>query len=235
MHRDIKPANILIQESCDLVICDFGLARYVEETDASSRPKLTEYVVTRWYRAPELVLSDKYTKAVDLWALGCIIGDLLGRKALFPGKDFKHQIELICEILGTPSEEDCTHVKSSRARRFLSKINEYEGVSFWKLFPRANPDAIDLMEKLLKFNPVKRLNVEQALEHRYLSGFYRREGKKKNGNGSNMGKFKVFDEEGVDENGISVYDLKKRMLKEIYDFRPDAGIFKSNSDLIPES
>jgi len=87
IHRDLKPSNILLNSLCHSKVADFGLARSVafnEEDD--SAPVLTEYVATRWYRAPEILLgSTKYTKAVDMWSVGCILGELIIGKAIFPG------------------------------------------------------------------------------------------------------------------------------------------------------
>ena len=82
IHRDLKPSNLLVNKNCDLKICDLGLARgYQQEDDIK-----TEYVVTRWYRAPEVILqASEYTKAVDIWSVGCIFAELLGRSPLFPG------------------------------------------------------------------------------------------------------------------------------------------------------
>ncbi|VDQ02549.1 unnamed protein product [Trichobilharzia regenti] len=86
LHRDLKPSNLLLNASCDLKICDFGLAR-VNDPEHDHMGMLTEYVATRWYRAPEIMLSSKsYTKAIDIWSVGCIFGEMLNRRPLFPGK-----------------------------------------------------------------------------------------------------------------------------------------------------
>ena len=96
LHRDLKPSNLLINANCDLKICDFGLAR----TGPNQQEFMTEYVVTRWYRAPELLLAcSDYTSAIDVWSVGCIFAELLARKALFPGKDYVHQVR--GDLLGT--------------------------------------------------------------------------------------------------------------------------------------
>ncbi|MED6160648.1 Mitogen-activated protein kinase mmk1, partial [Stylosanthes scabra] len=93
LHRDLKPSNLLLNANCDLKICDFGLARVTSETDF-----MTEYVVTRWYRAPELLLnSSDYTAAIDVWSVGCIFMELMDRKPLFPGRDHVHQLRLLME------------------------------------------------------------------------------------------------------------------------------------------
>lgn len=94
IHRDLKPSNLLLNANCDLKIIDFGLARPTAENEL-----LTEYVVTRWYRAPELLLnSSDYTAAIDVWSVGCIFMELMNRKPLFPGKDHVHQMRLLTEV-----------------------------------------------------------------------------------------------------------------------------------------
>ena len=94
LHRDLKPSNLLLNANCDLKICDFGLARTTSETDF-----MTEYVVTRWYRAPELLLnSSEYTAAIDVCSVGCIFMELMDRKPLFPGRDHVHQLRLLMEV-----------------------------------------------------------------------------------------------------------------------------------------
>lgn len=94
LHRDLKPSNLLLNANCDLKIGDFGLARTTSETDF-----MTEYVVTRWYRAPELLLNcSEYTAAIDIWSVGCILGEIMTREPLFPGRDYVHQLRLVTEV-----------------------------------------------------------------------------------------------------------------------------------------
>lgn len=94
LHRDLRPSNLLLNAKCDLKIGDFGLARTTTETDF-----MMEYVVTRWYRAPELLLNcSEYTQAIDMWSVGCIFGEIVTREPLFPGKDYVHQLRLITEV-----------------------------------------------------------------------------------------------------------------------------------------
>merc|ERR1711970_728496 len=92
LHRDLKPSNLLLNANCDLKVCDFGLARSAASTE-DNQGFMTEYVATRWYRAPEIMLTFKeYTKAIDVWSVGCILAEMLSGKPLFPGKDYHHQL-----------------------------------------------------------------------------------------------------------------------------------------------
>eukprot|EP00798_Chlamydomonas_sp_ICE-L_P026082 gene26082-11787_t len=165
LHRDLKPSNLLLNASCDLKICDFGLAR-----TSTERNFMTEYVVTRWYRAPELLLScEQYTAAIDVWSVGCIMAELLGRKPIFPGKDYVDQLKLIIKTLGPPPEDDLTFINSHKARAYIRALPPTEKVNFQKKFPDADPMAIDLMERMLQFDPRKRINVLEALKHPWLA------------------------------------------------------------------
>jgi mitogen-activated protein kinase 1/3 len=169
LHRDLKPSNILVNSDCSLKICDFGLAR---ESDMSyTNAHYTEYVVTRYYRAPEVLLSSgKYDEKVDIWSLGCILSELLLRKVLFPGDNYLHQLQLILSILGKPSLEDCYFIKSKAALNFLEKLPATPPVSFLELFPTfANSNIISLLERMLVFNPAKRASIEECLAHPFLS------------------------------------------------------------------
>jgi len=168
LHRDIKPSNLLINATCDLKICDFGLARGVNQEDIN----LTEYVVTRWYRAPEIMLSCKtYTYAVDMWSTGCIFAELLQRKPLFPGEDYIHQLQIINEVLGNPTEDDLVFVSSEKAKRFMRLLPQSAGVPIERIFPTCNPLGLDLLKRMLTFDPAKRITVDAALMHPYLSNF----------------------------------------------------------------
>lgn len=168
IHRDLKPSNLLVNGNCDLKICDFGLARVANMEDPDL--DLTEYVATRWYRAPEVMLSWKeYSQQIDVWSIGCIFAELLGRKPIFPGRDYLDQIHKIIDVLGTPSPEDVAAVKQEKARRYLKSLPFKPKIPFVKLYPRANPLALDLLEKMLIFNPDKRITLEQALAHPYLA------------------------------------------------------------------
>lgn len=168
LHRDLKPGNLLVNADCEVKICDFGLARgfdeYSQEVNA-----LTEYVATRWYRAPEIMLSFKnYTKAIDVWSVGCIFAELLGGKPFFKGDSPFDQLNQILKVLGSPSEDTLLRVGSERAQEYLRSLPYSAPIPLSYFFPYANPDALDLLQKMLTFDPTDRIDVETALEHAYL-------------------------------------------------------------------
>ncbi|KAL5764196.1 hypothetical protein ACOSP7_016549 [Xanthoceras sorbifolium] len=168
LHRDLKPSNLLLNANCDLKICDFGLARTTSETDF-----MTEYVVTRWYRAPELLLNcSEYTAAIDIWSVGCILMEIIKREPLFPGKDYIQQLALITELLGSPDDSDLGFLRSDNARKYVKQLPHVPKQPFAVKFPNVSPLAIDLAEKMLVFDPAKRITVEEALNHPYLSSLH---------------------------------------------------------------
>ncbi|AES88721.1 putative mitogen-activated protein kinase CMGC-MAPK family [Medicago truncatula] len=168
LHRDLKPSNLLLNANCDLKICDFGLARTTSETDF-----MTEYVVTRWYRAPELLLNcSEYTAAIDVWSVGCILMEIIRREPLFPGKDYVQQLALITELLGSPNEEDLGFLRSDNAKKYVKQLPHVDKQPFAERFPDMSPLALDLAEKMLVFDPSKRITVEEALNHPYMSSLH---------------------------------------------------------------
>jgi len=178
LHRDLKPSNLLVNSNCDLKICDFGLARGVEDEQAGN---LTEYVVTRWYRAPEIMLAcQEYTKAIDMWSVGCIFAELLARAPLFPGEDYIAQLRLICDKLGRPSMKDLDFVTSERAKKFMTTLPEKPPVPLEDFIPSLRDkketkevmEALDLLIKMLGFNPENRITVDRALDHPFLASLH---------------------------------------------------------------
>lgn len=188
LHRDLKPGNLLVNSNCDLCICDFGLARGVSaEVRATSnlphcKPQraiflqtegnLTEYVVTRWYRAPELLCeSETYGAGVDVWSAGCIFGELLARRPLFKGKSTSKQLELIVSTLGTPTADEMKKITSPGALQVIQALPPRKKITLadWKkIFPHADESALDLLHSMLQFDPDKRVSLVDALNHPYL-------------------------------------------------------------------
>lgn len=170
-HRDLKPKNILANADCKLKICDFGLAR-VTCDGASSALFWTDYVATRWYRAPELCGSffSKYTTAVDIWSIGCIFAEILTGKPLFPGRNVVHQLDLITDMLGTPPPEVIGRICNEKARRYLSSMRKKKAVDFHQKFPHVDPLAICLLQRLLAFDAKDRPTAEEALADPYFRG-----------------------------------------------------------------
>ncbi|KAK4585148.1 hypothetical protein RGQ29_022707 [Quercus rubra] len=169
LHRDLKPGNLLVNANCDLKICDFGLAR----TSEGNGQFMTEYVVTRWYRAPELLLCcDNYGTSIDVWSVGCIFAEILGRKPIFPGTECLNQLKLIINVLGSQHESHLEFIDNPKARKYIKILPYSRGIHFSHLYPQADPLAIDLLQRMLIFDPTKRITVDEALQHPYMSGLY---------------------------------------------------------------
>ena len=224
LHRDLKPANVLLSGTCDVKICDFGLSRVVNEEDwkaqeralappalglqrssslLSSCPKVTRqmttHVVTRWYRAPELILLQRYTTAIDMWSFACIFAELLlmlpeaerspsERNALFPGQscfplspnseDFNSpasldQLNVIFKVIGTPAGP-FGWVERSEMREYLHSLEPVPAQPFEELAPGAPAEAIALLQAMLQFRPSERCTVRAAMEHAFFEGMQQR-------------------------------------------------------------
>lgn len=176
-HRDLKPGNILVSKDCQLRITDFGLARYIHDSTRQGLNDLhpmTEYVVTRWYRSPELLLSPQrpYSEAIDLWSVGCILAELLRRKPLFPGKSHANQLQLIFEVMGYggQGENELGFAVTEEALAFLDKKCRFRRQPFQRLMPEASFEAIDMLNVLLSVDPVRRPSAVQVLTHEWLRG-----------------------------------------------------------------
>ncbi|KAM6458424.1 mitogen-activated protein kinase 15 isoform 2-T2 [Liasis olivaceus] len=175
IHRDQKPSNILLDRDCFVKLCDFGLARSLGQIEKDeSNPALTEYVATRWYRAPEILLASRcYTKGVDMWSIGCILGEMLLGKPLFPGTSTVNQIEQILRIIPPPSAEDLEAFHSVYRVSVINRASCQPQLTLEELLPASTPpQALDLLKQLLVFNPEKRITAEEALEHPYVQRFH---------------------------------------------------------------
>lgn len=218
IHRDLKPANILLNENCTLKICDFGLARVVVESPSPTKDRsspldstlgisecfqgtkltrrMTMHVVTRWYRAPELILClPNYSFPADIWSAGCIFAELLGmqeesvpnpsgRIPLFPGRscalskdghtterhaDRSDQLDVIFDNIGTPTEEEIAEIADDDTKAFLRCKRKRAPKDFAILYPGADPQALDLLRRMLSFSPTQRISIREALKHPYMA------------------------------------------------------------------
>uniref|UniRef100_A0AC34RPZ7 Mitogen-activated protein kinase n=1 Tax=Panagrolaimus sp. JU765 TaxID=591449 RepID=A0AC34RPZ7_9BILA len=167
LHRDIKPGNLLVNSNCILKICDFGLARLWDPSDQSN---MTHEVVTQYYRAPELLMgARRYTGAIDVWSIGCIFAELLARRILFQAQGPIEQLNLIIDLLGTPNPDEMHGACEGAVNHILrSQRKASQLQKLYSLSQQATPEAVSLLIDMLRFDPNKRMTVDQALRHSYL-------------------------------------------------------------------
>lgn len=164
IHRDLKTSNILMNNKGQIKLADFGLARRF----GSSMNRLTPLVVTLWYRAPELLLGEKnYTKAIDIWSVGCIFAELINKAPLFPGTTEIEQITKIFKLLGTPNEKIWPGYEKLMSTKSFT-FGNYKYNNIRSRFPYLTENGLDLMSKLLTYDPEKRITAEEALKHPYF-------------------------------------------------------------------
>lgn len=212
-HRDLKPANCLVNRDCLVKICDFGLACTADVVSSPlgerhgvapgarlTRRVMTKRVVTRWYRAPELILvQGNYTEAIDVWSAGCIFAEMLqmlegtspeSRYPLFPGStcyplsphnehlgdyqfhstgDFE-QLNVILNVLGSPTDDDVAKLEDEGVRRYVRCFKTREGTGLQQRFPSIPHASVELLQKMLAFNPDKRISVDLALSSTVFAG-----------------------------------------------------------------
>jgi len=242
VHRDMKPSNLLLNSECLMKVADFGLARSLLSTKGDYAPSsegantkmpdnpfyiddnpiMTDYVATRWYRAPEILVGSlTYGTAVDQWSLGCIFCEMLGGKPVFPGTSTLNQIEKVGEVIGAPSGEAVKALQSTYVSNMLDQMlfpngevgadgkramipfakasppepsgssSDAEGSggggggaqlkahseetrrATWRnMYPKASNDAIDLVERLMQYDPRKRMTSKEGLKHNYCAQFH---------------------------------------------------------------
>lgn len=165
LHRDLKPNNLLISPEGIIKVADFGLARAVP----GPRELLTSNVVTRWYRAPELLFGAKhYTYAVDVWSVGVIFAELMLRTPYLPGQDDINQMEVTFRALGTPTDRDWPEVSTFASYNNLKTYPPPSRDELRKRFIAATESALNFMENMLKMNPHERWTTTQCLESDYF-------------------------------------------------------------------
>lgn len=210
IHRDLKPGNILWKHNGDLRICDFGLARGLSE-GIGPDPNMTNYVATRWYRPPEILLyRANYGKPLDMWSVGCIFAEMLGRKVFLPGQSAYEQLHIILQKLGTPPVHVIDAIPSTRSKAYMKTLPVYPAYPLSKRFPHASAPAIDLLTRMLAFEPTERITVEEALAHPYLTAYHRPERE------LSMAPFDF----SFDKQCVTLADIKSAILAEVSLYHP---------------
>uniref|UniRef100_A0A8D2LM59 mitogen-activated protein kinase n=1 Tax=Varanus komodoensis TaxID=61221 RepID=A0A8D2LM59_VARKO len=163
---DLKPGNLAVNEDCELKILDFGLARHTDS-------EMTGYVVTRWYRAPEVILNwMHYTQTVDIWSVGCIMAEMITGRPLFKGNDHLDQLTEIMKITGTPTQDFVQKLQSQDAKNYIKSLPKVQKKDFAAILKYANPLAVNLLEKMLVLDAEKRITAAEALAHPYFEAIH---------------------------------------------------------------
>ncbi|KAM3617404.1 uncharacterized protein V6R79_005694 [Siganus canaliculatus] len=166
IHRDLKPGNLAVNENCELKILDFGLARQTES-------EMTGYVVTRWYRAPEVIFNwMHYSQTVDVWSAACILAEMITSKVLFPGHDSIDQLKKILRLTGTPDSSLVQKMQSKDAQSYVQGLPSQRKKDFREVFPSMDKNAVDLLEGMLLLDPETRLTAKQGLSHPFLAEYH---------------------------------------------------------------
>ncbi|XP_036432974.1 mitogen-activated protein kinase 12b isoform X1 [Colossoma macropomum] len=165
IHRDLKPGNLAVNQNCELKILDFGLARQADS-------EMTGYVVTRWYRAPEVILNwMRYSQTVDIWSVGCIMAEMLLGRPLFKGNDHLDQLREIMKITGTPAPDFIIKLQSQDAKNYIRSLPKVPKKDLHTIFFKASSDVVSAMERMLVLDPDGRVSAAEALELPMFSEF----------------------------------------------------------------
>ena len=177
IHRDIKPSNILLNKDCHVRLADLGCCRSVHNHGSENHPQqrsiFSEYIGTRWYRPPECILgAQRYGKPVDIWGVGCILGEMLSGKPLFPGTGTMDQLRCIITVTGRPTVEDIQSTGSPFAEIMMADVPQPTPQALSEMYPDASAESLDMIRMMLQFNPHRRVSVEQGLRHPYVVDFH---------------------------------------------------------------
>ena len=174
VHRDLKPANVLIDASCHIKVADFGLSRSIPEDNLPGNDIiLTDYISTRWYRPPEVLVGSRhYSFSVDLFSVGCIIAEMFRTRPLMQGSSSMDQLERIFELCGNPRAADIQSWNSPSALKIVDLVKARRRVRLDELCPHLPEEANKLVKKLLRLDPSSRGTAVSGLEHEYLEAFH---------------------------------------------------------------
>uniref|UniRef100_A0A7S0BBG2 Mitogen-activated protein kinase n=1 Tax=Pyrodinium bahamense TaxID=73915 RepID=A0A7S0BBG2_9DINO len=168
IHRDLKPRNLLVNSNCDLKICDFGLARVKFASQEWLNP-MTEYVCTRWYRAPEVLCSwTDYSGSIDVWSIGCIFAEMHTCQPVFPGSNTQDQLDLVIGFLGSPKGDEITKIPHEKCQRWIMSLPTMAPRPLGEAFKDMTQEAQDLLMRMLRWDPDKRATVTDCLQDPYL-------------------------------------------------------------------
>nr|AIF71187.1 JNK [Paracentrotus lividus] len=228
IHRDLKPSNIVVKTDCSLKILDFGLAR-----TASTSFMMTPYVVTRYYRAPEVILGMGYKENVDIWSIGCIFGEMIRGQVMFPGSDHIDQWNKIADLLGTPTDIFLSRLQPM-VKQYVENRTKCPGYSFEMLFPDelfyqaesstektklCVAQARNLLSKMLIVDPDERISVDEALQHPYINVWF--------DPGEVYGPPPIPYDHSIDETENGLEEWKGLMFKEVMN-----AMYQSNSIML---
>ena len=231
IHRDVKPENLLIDENLNLKLCDFGFARKIKLNKQNNNvDTMTDYVATRWYRSPELLLSGGiYGPEVDYWAIGCIMGELADGNPMFPGENEVDQLDCIIKILGNLPEDlvNMYYENPIYNEKELFKVKKPETLER-RYLGILSTTAIDFMKGLLELDPSKRLNGDTVFKHKYFSIFMNNDNEKNKG---------INNENNNTNNNISsnpnnyhIKELKNNLMNKTIIINKDEGSIKKKID-----
>ena len=220
IHRDIKPENLLIDEKLNLKLCDFGFARRVKLNDSNNNlNEMTDYVATRWYRSPELLLSGGiYGPGADYWAVGCIMGELADGNPMFPGENETDQINCIIKILGNLPNKlvNMFYNNPIYDGKELIRVSKPETLER-RYKGKLGPTAIDFMKGLLELDPAKRLNSDTVFKHKYFSCYMKDEQKEKEKEINNNNK-NVESENTNNKNNNAKKNIKSYERNQVFEY-----------------
>ena len=232
IHRDIKPENILIKDYSKVELCDFGFARKMKiDEKTNNLQKMTDYVATRWYRAPEVILGQgNYGPEIDFWSIGCLMGEMATGRALFPGDNQFNQLEYIIKILGNLPEYLVNFYDNNPNFNINNLLTVEKPKTLEKIYGKImSPDALDFMKGLLELDPKKRLNADTVFDHKYLE-CYKNTKNNENNDNNMIFSFCIDDKKKIKIPNLGINNNKEKESKIINIFRYNDESFISETN-----